>query len=425
MSRPVSDELFDQAKQVLVGGVNSPVRAFKSVGGSPVFIKEAHGPIITSEDEMSYIDYVLSYGPLILGHSHPLVTEALNNQILKGTSYGAPTKLETELAYLIQSFFPSIEKVRFVNSGTEAVMSAIRLARGVTGRDIIVKFNGCYHGHVDSLLVSAGSGNLTLGVPDSQGVLTEIADKTVVINYNDIDAIEQLFNKMGDSIAAVIVEPICGNMGVVPPLPGFLESLQSNCKQYDSLLIFDEVMTGFRVSPGGAQSLYGIKPDLTILGKVIGGGLPCGAYGGSKKLMAYVSPEGPVYQAGTLSGNPLAMVAGITTLNKLKDKSVYSHINDMSLMLVNGLKDILEKKSIPYCIHHFGSMFSLFFTGKQVTNLADVKLVDTTLFNRFFHLLLDNGVYIAPSAFEASFVSFAHQKEHVQQTLNAVDKSLV
>ncbi|RAP34783.1 glutamate-1-semialdehyde-2,1-aminomutase [Candidatus Marinamargulisbacteria bacterium SCGC AG-439-L15] len=416
-----SKQLFEASKECLVGGVNSPVRAFKSVGGDPIFMKSGEGPYLISEEGDRYIDYVLSWGPLILGHAATEVVEAIQEAAQKGTSFGAPSAMELELAKLTQSFFPSCEQLRFVNSGTEATMSAIRLARGVTGRDIIVKFDGCYHGHVDSLLVSAGSGALTLGSPDSAGVLSELAEKTRVLPYNDFDALETLFQKEGTHIAAIIVEPVCGNMGVVPPKEGFLERLRSLCTDSGALLIFDEVMTGFRVHLGGAQALYNVQPDLTCLGKVIGGGLPCAAYGGSTEIMSHLSPEGSVYQAGTLSGNPLAMAAGISTLTALQTTDAFNRAFQATTRLVAGLKTVLDTHGFKYTINSVGTMFSLFFTDSPVVDLMSAKQSDVTLFKSYYHKMCQKGIYLAPSAFESNFCSSVHTEDVIRETIMAFD----
>jgi len=419
-----SQNLFNDAKTILVGGVNSPVRAFKSVGGTPIFFKEAHGAHLISEEGKTYIDYVLSWGPMLLGHSHPSVVQAVTQMARKGFSFGAPTSSETQLAHLVQHFFPSMQKMRFVSTGTEATSSAIRLARGFTKRKLIVKFEGCYHGHVDSLLVSAGSGSLTFSQPDSEGVLPELAAFTRVIPFNDIAAVKALFTQEGPNIAAVIVEPVCGNMGVITPNPGFLETLSSLCTQYESLLIFDEVMTGFRVHQGGAQALFNITPDLTCLGKVVGGGLPAAVYGGKAEIMSLVSPEGGVYQAGTLSGSPLAMAAGIATLSFLKASDAFNHAKASTDTLVEGIKLILRQKNLDYPVNHCGTMFSTFFCPNPVSNLNDTKTVNKEHFNRFYHSLLQQGVYMAPSAFEANFLSAAHTAGDIDTTLKAISKSL-
>ncbi len=419
-----SKTLFDQAKQVLVGGVNSPVRAFKSVGGTPIFMKSGKGPYLFSEDGQRYIDYVLAWGAMLLGHADETLTEALRDQLLTGTAFGAPTAIETELAVLVQDFFPSMKKIRFVNSGTEATMSAVRVARGVTKRNLIVKFNGAYHGHVDSLLVGAGSGGLTFGKPESEGVPAEFIQHTAVLEYNDISALADLFHFKGDQIAAVIVEPVCGNMGVVLPVPDFLKTLRQLCTRYHSLLIFDEVMTGFRVHQGGAQALYNVEPDLTCIGKVIGAGIPSGAYGGRADVMDAVAPLGGVYQAGTFSGNAIAMRAGITVLTKLKTHNIVAKSHQNATYLVDGLRAIFRQASVPITINHVGSMFSLYFCDGPIQNVSDTKKSDTSKFNAFYHKMLDHGIYMAPSAFEANFISSVHSPQDLTQTLAAVEKSV-
>lgn len=413
---------FEDASDVLVGGVNSPARAFRAIGVPPVFIERAEGPFLYSLEGTRYIDYIQSWGPMILGHCHPAVSEALHHAVNKGTSYGAPTTLETDMARLIQWFFPGMEKMRFVSSGTEATMSAIRLARGATNRRKIVKFDGCYHGHADSLLVSAGSGALTLGEPDSKGVLSDLAQHTLTLPYNDIPAIRAAFEKWGDDIAAIIVEPVVGNMGVVLPIQGFLSSLRTACDDYGSLLILDEVMTGFRVSLRGAQGRYDCKPDITVLGKVVGGGLPCGVYGGSKALMANVAPEGGVYQAGTLSGNPLAMAAGIVTLTQLKETDAFDTAEKRTHQLVTGIQEIITRFQLPAVIQSVGTMWTLFWTPDAVSNLAEAKRTDLERFRQFYVNMLDRGIYMAPSQFEANFVSAAHTEEIIESTLTAIRK---
>lgn len=419
-----SQDLFKQAKIPLVGGVNSPVRAFKAVGGDPIFIKSAEGPYITSEDEQKYIDYVLSWGPMLLGHAHPDVIKAVTETAQNGLSFGAPCKQETELAELIQHFMPSCEKIRFVNSGTEATMSALRLARGYTGRDLIIKFEGCYHGHSDALLVSAGSGALTLGEPDSAGVLPELAAKTIVLPYNDPEALIATFKAHPNQIAAVIIEPIAGNMGLVPPKPNYLETLRTQCTANGTLLIFDEVMTGFRVHPGGVQTLYNITPDLTCLGKVIGGGLPCGAYAGKAEIMTQIAPLGPVYQAGTLSGNPIAMAAGIATLKTLKDTDAFKTAETATSTLIEGIKEILKTKNINYQAYAAGTMWGLFFTETPVWNLKDAQTQDATAFKTYHKSMLDQGIYLAPSPYESGFLSSKHTPEIITKTLSAVQRAL-
>jgi glutamate-1-semialdehyde 2,1-aminomutase len=415
-----SQELFEAAQQVLVGGVDSPVRAFKHVGGFPLFVRSGQGPYLHTEDDRTYVDYVLSWGPLLLGHAHPRVVAAITAAAHKGTSFGAPTSAETSLALRVQEFFPSMEKLRFVNSGTEACMSAIRLARGFTGRSLLVKFEGCYHGHADGLLVSAGSGGLTHGCPDSAGVTPEVAAQTLVLPYNDTEALQELFLREGHRIAAVIVEPVCGNMGVVLPLPEFLPMLRRLCTTYGSVLIFDEVMTGFRVHPGGAQALYGVKPDLTCLGKVVGGGLPCAAYGGSAEIMAKVAPDGPVYQAGTLSGNPVAMAAGLAMLETLEID--FSKALDYTTRLCSGIADAIRDANVPAQVTQCGTMFCVIFSEQPLLSLADVQLSNLACFKRYFWGMLEAGVYVAPSQFEANFVSSAHDQVDLDHTLQAVKR---
>ena len=419
-----SERLFHKACKVMPGGVNSPVRAFQSVGGNPLFLKKGYGSRVWDVDENEYIDYVGSWGPLIFGHAHPQIVDALKRQVGLGTSYGAPTELEIELAEQIVSLVPSLEVVRMVNSGTEAVMSAIRLARGVTSRDIIVKFEGCYHGHVDSMLVKAGSGLASLGIPECPGIVEDLAKNTLTLPFNNVKKLRELFDVEGDNIAGIIVEPIGGNMGVVPPKSGFLEALREVTKKTGSILIFDEVMTGFRVALGGAQSLYNISPDLTCLGKVIGGGLPVGAYGGSKQLMDNISPMGSIYQAGTLSGNPLAMTAGIEMLKLLSEPSVYDNLEYKSEKLCAGYKLNVEKLGISACFNRVGSMFSMFFTDQDVVDFESAKSSNTKFFQSYFNALLEEGVYIAPSQFEAGFMSAVHTNEEIEQTIDANYKAL-
>ncbi len=411
--------LFEKAQRVLPGGVDSPVRAFRAVGGKPLFIQCAKGPYLYDVDGNRFIDYVLSWGPLILGHAHPDVVRAIQEAAANGTSYGAPSPLEVELATLIQEFMPNIEMLRFVNSGTEATMSALRVARAFTQRDKIIKFEGCYHGHADLLLVKAGSGVATLGLPDSPGVPSKTVEDTLVANYNDLFSVHALFKSNPGQIAAIIVEPVAGNMGVVPPLPGFLEGLRQITKDEGALLIFDEVMTGFRVAPGGAQGLYKVKPDLTTLGKVIGGGLPVGAYGGRAEIMNLIAPAGPVYQAGTLSGNPLAMTAGITTLKLLKDPGMWQKLESAAARLVTGMEATARKARVPVQTTRVGTMFTTFFTQQQPKDWNSVKGADTVRFGKFFSKMLENGVYLAPSQFEAGFISTAHTDEVVDETIKA------
>src|SRR5579872_5685246 len=413
MTRVNSERLFARAQKHIPGGVNSPVRAFRGVGGSPLFITRGKGSRIYDADGNEYLDYVGSWGPLLLGHAHPEILAAVSDALAAGTSFGAPTEREIELAELISEIVPSIEMVRLVNSGTEGTMSAIRVARGFTGRDLIVKFEGCYHGHVDSLLVKAGSGVATLGIPDTQGVPKSFSDTTIALPYNSIDAVDQAFRAHGARIAAVIVEPVVGNMGCVPALPGYLEALRDITTRHGALLIFDEVMTGFRVAFGGAQARFGIRPDLTTLGKVIGGGLPVGAYGGRRDIMSQVAPVGPIYQAGTLSGNPLAVAAGLAMLRHLKaHPEIYDRLETRAAA-------ICAEVPADVTVNRVGSMFTFFFTGRAVTDFESAKRSDTARFGRFFRAMLDRGIYLAPSQFEAAFVSAAHTEEDVEQTVAA------
>jgi len=412
-----SNKLFEEAKKVMPGGVNSPVRAYKSVGSNPVFITRGAGPNVFDEDGNKYIDYVMSWGPLILGHAYPDIVEALREVIEKGTSFGAPTVLETELASLIIEALPAVEKVRMVNSGTEAVMTAIRLARGYTGRTKIVKMEGCYHGHSDSLLIKAGSGLSTLGIPGSPGVPDVFARETISLPFNNMAAIEKVFKDHGEDIAAVILEPIPANMGVILPRDGYLSFLREITRLHGSLLIFDEVITGFRVGYGGAQEVYGIEPDLTCLGKIIGGGLPVGAYGGKKEIMGFMAPEGPVYQAGTLSGNPLAMTAGITTLKKLKEKGIYKELKEKTDYLVKGMKEISMEKGLAVQFNSHTGLFSQFFTPEKVVDYDTALKTDQKVFKEYFKGMLARGIYLAPSPFEATFLSLAHRQEDLDQTL--------
>ena len=418
-----SETLFEQAQKYIPGGVNSPVRAFKGVGGTPLFFKHAEGAYLFDEDDRRYIDYIGSWGPMILGHSDPRIKNALHAQVDLGIGYGAPTALETEMAKKVCELVPSIDLVRMVNSGTEATMSAIRLARGYTGRDKIVKFEGCYHGHVDSLLVKAGSGALTLGVPNSPGIPASLAEHTITLNFNDIDGVRETFKEIGDQVAAIIVEPVAGNMNCIPPAPGFLEGLREVCDEHGSVLIFDEVMTGFRVSLGGAQGFYGVTPDLTALGKVIGGGLPVGAFGGKREIMEYISPLGPVYQAGTLSGNPLAMTAGLTTLNTISEPGFHDKLSAKVERLTEGLKQAADEAGIPLTVQSAGAMFGLFFTeAESVSRFDQVMDCDAERFKHFFQGMLKEGVYLAPSAFEAGFVSAALSDEDIDHTIAAAKK---
>ena len=424
MNKNNSSRLFPIAKKVMPGGVNSPVRAFKAVGGDPLFIKRAKGSRIIDVDNNEFIDYVSSWGPLIFGHAHPEIVNAISRQAELGSSYGASTELEIQLAEKVVQAVPSIELVRMVSSGTEAVMSALRLARGITGRDKILKFEGCYHGHSDSLLVKAGSGLVSLGIPECPGIVSSLAEKTLNRPYNNIAKVRELFENEGKQIAAVIVEPIGGNMGVVPPKPGFLEALREITQKAGALLIFDEVITGFRVSLGGAQKLYGVTPDITCLGKIIGGGLPVGAYGGSRQVMDHISPVGSIYQAGTLSGNPLAMAAGNVMLDLLSREGVYESLEQKSARLCQGLKQNVEDLGIQAQFTRVGSMFSMFFTAQAIVDFETVKSCDTDLFKRYFNGLLGEGVYIAPSQFEAGFMSAVHTDEEIDLTIEASRKAL-
>lgn len=415
--RVISEKLFQKAKKCIPGGVNSPVRAGQAVGIDPPFISKANGCVIWDVDGNEYVDYVCSWGPMILGHAHPEIVNALEERVKLGTSYGAPTELEVEMADIIVEMVPSIEMVRMVNSGTEATMSAIRLARGYTGREKIIKFDGCYHGHADSLLVSAGSGLATLGIPGSPGVPQDLARHTISLPFNSLESVVQAFGKFGPEIAAVIVEPIPGNMGVINPDQAFLKGLRELTNEYGALLIFDEVISGFRVAIGGAQELYGIMPDLTCLGKIIGGGLPVGAYGGKKEIMTRMAPQGDVYQAGTLSGNPLAMAAGLATLKILKEKSPYDELDKKGDILFSGLKRVAEAAGVNVVINRVGSMGSLFFTDEPVTDFETAKTGDENLFKRYFRSMLDQGIYLAPSPYEAAFLSTAHSEETVRKTI--------
>jgi glutamate-1-semialdehyde 2,1-aminomutase len=417
-----SSRLFARALELMPGGVNSPVRAFRAVGGTPLFIQSASGPTITDVDGRIYIDYVGSWGPMILGHADAEIVAALAAVAASGTSFGAPNELEIELAEEIVDAVPSIEMVRMVNSGTEATMSAIRLARGVTGRDKLVKFEGCYHGHADSLLVKAGSGVATLGLPDSPGVPASLAQHTLTAPFNDATALEDVFKQYQD-IAAIIIEPVVGNMGCVPPQPGFLDALRDLTTKHGALLIFDEVMTGFRLARGGAQELYGVSPDITCLGKIIGGGLPVGAYGGSRELMRNIAPVGSIYQAGTLSGNPLAMTAGLLTLRRLKDKTIYERLERSSARLCEGLSKAAAGAGIKTITNRVGSMWTSFFTDEPVTNWATANKSNRELYGKFFHAMLDEEVYLAPSQFETGFVSVAHTDAIIEQTIEAARKA--
>ncbi len=419
-----SDALFQRAVQVIPGGVNSPVRAFRSVGGTPIFLERGEGAYLFDVDGNRYIDYVGSWGPLILGYSPPALVAALQAEVEKATSFGAPTELEVQLAELVVDMVPSVDMVRMVNSGSEATMSAIRLARAFTHRDKIVKFSGCYHGHGDAFLIQAGSGATTLGTPTSPGVPESLARDTLIARFNDLSGVEQLFETFPRQIAAVIVEPVAGNMGVVPPEPGFLEGLRELTRRHEALLIFDEVMTGFRVAPGGAQQRYGVMPDLTTLGKIIGGGLPVGAYGGRKDIMEQVAPAGPVYQAGTLSGNPLAMRAGLETLKQLRQPGFYQQLEERAGQLETGLRAILKELNLPFQLTRVGSMGCLFFTERPVKDYQDALTCDTQLYARYFHGMLAEGVYLAPSQFEAFFLSAAHSEADIEHTVAAAGRVL-
>jgi glutamate-1-semialdehyde 2,1-aminomutase len=419
-----SIELYKEAKLHMPGGVNSPVRAFKNINGNPIFFKKAKGPYLIDADNNKYIDYIGSWGPMILGHSNPKIIKAVSRQLELGTSYGAPTSIESDTAKLIKKCFPSIQKIRMVNSGTEATMSAIRLARGYTNKTKIIKFDGCYHGHVDSLLIKAGSGVSTFGLPDSPGIPNELAKKTLSCEFNNKDSFLKIFNKVKNDLAAVIVEPIAGNMGFVPGDKSFLKLLRKKTSENNSLLIFDEVMTGFRVSLGGAQELYGIKPDLTTLGKVIGGGLPVGAFGGKKKVMDCLAPNGPVYQAGTLSGNPLAMAAGSTLIKLLVDKNPYKDLERKAKNLLEGMKEIFDRYDIPFSTNQIGGMFGFFFSEELPSNVVDVENTNDKQFKKFLNKCIDNGIYFAPSKFEAGFISTKHTKTEISNTIKIVEKIL-
>ncbi|TAA47116.1 glutamate-1-semialdehyde 2,1-aminomutase [Corallincola spongiicola] len=418
-----SAELFSQAKQYIPGGVNSPVRAFNGVGGTPLFFQRADGARLYDVDDNAYIDYVGSWGPMILGHNHPAIKQAVLDAAENGLSFGAPTEIEVTMAAKVVELVPSIEKVRMVSSGTEATMSAIRLARGYTGRDKLLKFEGCYHGHADSLLVKAGSGALTLGEPTSPGVPEDLAKHTLTATFNDIDNVKQFFAEYGDEIACVIVEPVAGNMNCIPPLPGFLEGLRALCDEHGSVLIFDEVMTGFRVALGCAQAHYGVTPDLTTLGKVIGGGMPVGAFGGKAEIMAHIAPQGAVYQAGTLSGNPVAMAAGLASLTELQQPDLHLALSAKAKMLADGFKAEADKAGIPLAINQVGGMFGFFFTeAAEVSSFAQVTQCDLQRFQQFYHLMLAEGVYLAPSAYEAGFISTAHSEADIQATIAAAGR---
>ncbi len=424
MTQSRSEALFASAQKHIPGGVNSPVRAFRSVGGTPLFFKHAVGAYVTDEDNKQYVDYVGSWGPMILGHSHPDVLEAVRKQLEHGLSYGAPTAMETEMAELVCAIVPSMEMVRMVSSGTEATMSAIRLARGYTGRDSIIKFEGCYHGHSDSLLVKAGSGALTQGVPSSAGVPAAFAKHTLTLPFNDIAAVEQMLSEVGREVACIIVEPVAGNMNCVPPAPGFLEGLREQCDKHGVVLIFDEVMTGFRVALGGAQAYYGVTPDLSTFGKIIGGGMPVGCFGGKRVIMEQIAPLGPVYQAGTLSGNPLAMAAGLTTLNLIRRPGFHDELSAYTTRMLDGLQQRADAAGVPFVTTQAGGMFGLYFSGADdIVTFDDVMSSDAERFKKFFHLMLDGGVYLAPSAFEAGFTSIAHGDKELQITLDAAERA--
>lgn len=419
-----SEQLFEQAQKIIPGGVNSPVRAFNGVGGTPCFIKRAQGAYIYDADDKEYIDYVGSWGPMILGHNHPAILEAVITTAQSGLSFGAPTELEITMAEKVRELVPSMESLRMVSSGTEATMTAIRLARGYTGRDKILKFEGNYHGHADALLVKAGSGALTMGVPNSPGIPADFAKHTLTVSYNNLEQVKEIFAKYADEIACIIVEPVSGNMNCIPPVEGFLQGLRDVCDQYRSVLIFDEVMTGFRVALGGAQALYNIKPDLTTLGKVIGGGMPVGAFGGKQEIMDYIAPVGPVYQAGTLSGNPIAMAAGLASLTELAKGNKHQQLTMSTEKLAMGLKAAAERNGISLSINYVGAMFGFFFTEDKnpITTYEQATQCDGEMFKRFFHLMLDEGVYLAPSAYETGFVSTAHSDDIIDKTLVAADK---
>ena len=425
MNISTSQELFEKAQRFIPGGVNSPVRAFRAVGGSPVFIKSASGPYVYDEDGNEYIELINSWGPMILGHAHELIQKAVSDAIQNSFSFGAPTRREVEIAELIVSMMPSIEKVRMVNSGTEATMSAIRVARGFTGRDKIIKFEGCYHGHGDSFLIAAGSGAITHGSPDSPGVTKGVANDTLTAPYNDLAAVQQLVDANKNHIAALILEPVVGNMGCVLPAEGFLQGLRKICDEEGIVLIFDEVMTGFRLSKGGAQERFGITPDMTTLGKIIGGGMPVGAYGGKAEIMNWVSPLGPVYQAGTLSGNPIAMAAGLTMLNYLNEHpEVYSQLETSGNRLTSGFGKSMTKLGLDYTVNHIGSMYTLFFTDQKVTDFPSAKSSDLVLFGKYFHAMLDQGIYMGPSQFESMFLSTALTDSHIDRVIDANEEAL-
>ena len=419
----MTKKLFDEAKKRIPGGVNSPVRAFKAVSGTPLFINKASGPYLYDSEDKKYLDYVGSWGPMILGHAHPEIVKAVNDAAKCGLSFGAPTEIETQMANKICDLMPSIEKIRMVNSGTEAAMSAIRLARGYTGRDIIIKFEGCYHGHTDSLLVKAGSGVLTFGVPTSPGVPKDLAKYTVTLTYNDIPQLQDTFEKIGNKVAAVIIEPIAGNMSLVPGNQEFLNTLRELCNKHQSVLIFDEVMTGFRVALGGAQSIFNITPDITILGKIIGGGMPVGAFGGKENIMNHIAPDGPIYQAGTLSGNPVAMSAGLATLNLISSKDFFNSLEYKTKILVDGITKSAEKIGVPLAMNYVGGMFGLFFTNeKTIDSFKKVINCNKEHYNIFFHGMLEEGIYLAPSSYEAGFVSSSHSDDDIKLTIDTAEK---
>ena len=424
MKRTNSESLFEQAQSLMPGGVNSPVRAFKNVDGKPIFFKSAKGPILIDEDENQYIDFIGSWGPMILGHSNPIILDAIKAQLELGTSYGAPTSLENELASTIKGQVPSMEKLRMVNSGTEATMSCIRLARGYTGKNKIIKFTGCYHGHVDSLLVKAGSGVSTFGLPDSPGIPKELAALTYSCPYNDVEALSEIINEIGDDLAAIIVEPIAGNMGFIPGEPKFLSALRGLCNEYNSLLIFDEVMSGFRVGLGGAQTIYQIQPDLTALGKVIGGGLPVGAFGGKQSVMDQLAPLGPIYQAGTLSGNPLAMSAGIALIKTLIQDNPFDKLEKASSEIMLHTKNLMNEKGIPFSTSSIGGMFGFFFAEHLPQNFEDVVRSDDRMFKKFFYAALNRGIYFAPSKYEAGFISSTHDQYILNQTKSKIEDAI-
>ena len=420
----LSEQLFERAQHTIPGGVNSPVRAFKSVGGTPIFIDRADGAYLYDVDGKRYIDYVGSWGPMLLGHNHPAIREAVIKAAEKGLSFGAPCPAEIDMAELVSKLVPSMEMLRMVSSGTEATMSAIRLARGYTGRNTILKFEGCYHGHADSLLVKAGSGALTLGVPNSPGVPADFAKYTLTSEFNNLTQLQALFAEHGSDIACIIVEPVAGNMNCIPPQPGFLQGLRELCDQYGSVLIFDEVMTGFRVALGGAQAYYGVQPDLTTLGKIIGGGMPVGAFGGKKAIMQHIAPLGPVYQAGTLSGNPIAMAAGLAALTAISQPGVYDALTAKTTTLLQGLKQAADAAGVPFCTNQVGGMFGMFFTDQaEVSSYQQATKCNIDAFKRFFHLMLQQGIYLAPSAYEAGFLSLAHSDSDLAATIDATKRS--